>query len=72
MHCLPLDDLCQWNKFQYEVVAEAAEEYSLDNRTFTLGTFNGRRYVYTWLDKQPVILIDNAGQLSEAPDVLGE
>ena len=71
MYCLPLDDICQWDRLQYRLLAEAAEDYSIDSRTFSLGTFGGRTFTYTWFGKQPVILIDVVGQpLSDTPDML--
>lgn len=54
------------------MIEEKARDYFIYEQTFTLGTFNGRRYIYTWFGKQPVIIIDNAGQLSKTPDILGE
>ena len=72
MYCLPVDDLCHLDHgFQAET-RQAEREFFIYEQTFTLGTFNGRRYVYTWFDKTHVILIDNAGQLSETPDILGD
>jgi hypothetical protein len=73
MYCLPLDDACQMDRLQYKLVTQAAEEDSIEQRTFSLGTFNGRKYTYTWFGKTPVIIIDEIGKpLSEMPDILGE
>lgn len=72
MICLPLEDLCRLHQAHVKIVVDAVEDYAIDNRTFTLGIFNGRKYTYTWFGKTPVILIDNATQLSETPDILGE
>jgi hypothetical protein len=72
MYCLPLDDACQLEKFQHTVLRKAAEDFAIDSRTFSLGTFNGRVYTYTWLGKTPVIFIDDAGKpLSDSANMLG-
>lgn len=71
MDCLPLDAECEWAQFQHEVIAEAAEKYFLEKRRFSLGTFNGREFIYTWFGKTPVIIIYAINEPpSETPDVL--
>lgn len=71
MYCLPLDDACQWERFQQKLIVEPAENYLIDARSFELGTFNGRIYTYTWLGKQPVIFIDDVGSTAR-PTILGD
>jgi hypothetical protein len=72
MHCLPIDDLCHLERDHKVMIEEKARDNYVYENAFELGTFNGRRYVYTWLDNQPVILIDNEGQLYKEPDIMGE
>ncbi len=73
MYCLPLDDGCQWDRFQHKLIAEPAEHYLVNQLSFEIGTFNGRIYTYVWDRKKPVIFIDDVGAPSSArPDVLGD
>lgn len=73
MYCLPLDDVCQWDRVQHKLIVESAENYLIDARSFELGTFNGRVYTYVWDRKKPVIYIDDVGAPTSArPDVLGD
>jgi len=58
MYCLPVDNACQWQQFQYELVARPAEDYKVNTLSFELGMFNGLVYTYVWNEKQPVIYID--------------
>lgn len=76
MFCLPLDNVCQMDKFQHEVIAEAAETAFANRHTFSLGTFNGRRFVYTLFDGKPVIVIIEENKSFEYnatySDILGD
>lgn len=58
MYCLPLDDVCQWENFQQKVVVEAAEANLINQQTFSLGTFNGRSFIFlTTPGTKPMIVI---------------
>lgn len=59
MYCLPVDDLCHIEKAFTAKVAEAARDQFINTNSFEIGTYNGRVYSYTWVDKQPLILIEN-------------
>jgi len=58
MYCLPVDDVCQWDKFKYELLVEPAEDFLINARSFELGTFNGLTYTYVWHPTDPMIFID--------------
>jgi hypothetical protein len=60
MYCLPLDDACQWEKLQYELVARPAENQKINALSFELGTFNGRIFTYVWNSERPIIFIEDA------------
>jgi hypothetical protein len=70
MYCLPLDDACQWERVQYELIARPAKDYLINTFSFELGTFNGRIYTYVWDAKQPVIFIDEVDAPNARPTVL--
>jgi hypothetical protein len=71
MYCLPIDDLCHIDQDYKAKVAEVAQHEFLRVNRFSLGTFNGREFIYTWFDKTPVIFIYAEDRpLSETTDVL--
>lgn len=70
MYCLPLDDVCQWERFQHKLVAEPAENYLIDSRSFELGRINGCIYTYVWDAKHPVIFVDDVNDPSDRPKIL--
>lgn len=73
MYCLPLDDSCQWQKFQYELLVVPAEDQKVNALSFELGTINGLIYTYVWDAKHPVIFVDEVGALPRTkPKVIGD
>jgi hypothetical protein len=73
MYCLPVNDLCHLQNAFDAKTAEVAQDRYIETNSFSLGTFNGRMFTYTWFNKVPVIVIDVVGvPVSSTPDVLGE
>jgi hypothetical protein len=71
MYCLPVDDLCHIDQDFQVKVADIAQDEFLRVNEFSLGTFNGREFVYTWFGKTPVIIIYVEGRpISDEQDVL--
>ena len=71
MDCLPVQDLCRMESAYVRTLAEAENDWQIEQHTFLLGTFNGKNYFYTrWYEKNLIIIEDIKAQEFILPSVI--